>query len=224
MGDAADKLSRITDKYMPLIADESRVFVIRFPEQAPRLLKKARKVRRKAKAKQKGGANNLQRGPSGVGEHRQREKKAAPKQLPKKGDATRHVIKEDTTQRSEQQPEKHKAGGRTPRVRQPPDEEQFEPDWGDDASQCSVVAEDAKKPQEPKTAAVDTTSWPWGEAGRPSDRGESHGILGQRPNEPATAPRRGTQHPPLYSAIQLVQAHMAKKRAEHRPPREEVNQ
>ena len=222
--DAADKLSRITDKYMPLIADESRVFVICFPEQAPRLLKRARKVRRKVKAKQKGGANNPQKGASGVGERRQREKKAAPKQLPKRGDTTRHVTKEATAQRSEQQPKKHKAGGRTPQVRQPPGEEQFEPDWGDDASQSSAVAEDAKKPQEPQTAAVDTTSWPWGEAGRPSDRGESHGILGQRPNEPATAPRWGTQHPPLRSAIQLVQAHMAKKRVEHRPPREEVNQ
>ena len=223
LGDAADKLSRITDKYMPLIADESRVFVIRFPEQAPRLLKRARKVRRKVKAKQKGGGNEPQKGASGVGERRQREKKAAPKQLPRRGESTRRVTKEATAQRSEQQPKKHKAGEQTPQVRRPSGEEQFEPDWGEDASPSAAVTEEIEKPQEPQTA-VDTTSWPWGEAGRPSDRGESHGILGQRPNEPATGPRWGMQNPPLRSAIQLVQEHMAKKRVENSLPREEVNQ
>ena len=75
----------------------------------------------------------------------------------------------------------------------------------------------------------DTYSWPWGEAGRPSDRGESTGVLAEKPREPAGDPlprhrslsrspdgaRGGAQLTPnaTWRGVQLVQAHMEKSRA-----------
>ena len=60
LGDYADKLTRIADKYLPRIADESRAFVMRLPEKAAKLLlKRVRKIRRRIKAKQKGDATGV---------------------------------------------------------------------------------------------------------------------------------------------------------------------
>ena len=42
------------------------------------------------------------------------------------------------------------------------------PEWGDETEDENTL-----------------TSWPWGEMGRPSDRGPSEGILAERPNVPA---------------------------------------
>ena len=49
LGRAADKLVKITDKYLPKVTDEARVYVMRFPHKIPILLKQARRVRKKAK-------------------------------------------------------------------------------------------------------------------------------------------------------------------------------
>ena len=49
LGRAADKLVKITDKYLPKVTDETRVYVMRFPHKIPILLKQARRVRKKAK-------------------------------------------------------------------------------------------------------------------------------------------------------------------------------
>ena len=58
------------------------------------------------------------------------------------------------------------------------DEEQLNdtpPDWRGGSSE-----EEAQQP--------DTSSWPWGAAGRPSDRGESIGVLTEKRQEPAGEP------------------------------------
>ena len=55
LGKAADKLVRIADRYLPKVADETRVFIMRFPHKIPELLKQARGVRKKAKARRKQG-------------------------------------------------------------------------------------------------------------------------------------------------------------------------
>ena len=86
LGDAADKLSRITDKYMPRIADEGRVFIMKFPKQAPQLLKRVRKIRRKVEAKQKGDRNDISEGPSETADRRQRGTKATSGTPPHKGE------------------------------------------------------------------------------------------------------------------------------------------
>ena len=55
VGDVADKLTRIVDKYLPKVADENRVFIMRFPNKAFKLLKKARRIRRTNQSRDPGG-------------------------------------------------------------------------------------------------------------------------------------------------------------------------
>ena len=50
VGDTADKLVRMVDKYLPLQADETRAYVCRFPEQAESLLKRVKKIRKRLRA------------------------------------------------------------------------------------------------------------------------------------------------------------------------------
>ena len=52
VGDTADKLVRMVDKYLPLQADETRAYVCRFPEQAESLLKRVKKIRKRLRASQ----------------------------------------------------------------------------------------------------------------------------------------------------------------------------
>ncbi|CAE7446444.1 unnamed protein product, partial [Symbiodinium microadriaticum] len=221
LGDDADKLSRITNKYMPRIADESRVFVLRFPEQATQLLRRARKIRRKVKAKQKGEERNVPGRCSKKGDGKQRVTKAIPGQPPRGGKESKHVTKEGTTHVPEQPLKKSKTEERIQHaIKARDEEEESVPDWGDDTF-------DTEENPEPANTATGTAkgdaqaSWPWGDKGRPSDRGERAGILGQRPSEPTT-PRRqsaaGESQQPLQRAIQLVQAHMARRRAEQGLP------
>ena len=69
-------------------------------------------------------------------------------------------------------------------------------------------------------------NWPWGELGRPSDRGDSPGYLAQRPREPGgEPPPQGRQDlpedggrvllvpNPQWRGVQQVQEHMARFRA-----------
>ena len=99
----------------------------------------------------------------------------------------------------ERPPKKHKTEERIQRGKQASDEEESVPDWGDDTSRCSADAADTKEHPEPANTADATTeegapaSWPWSDEGRSSDRGDSTGILGERPSEPATAPRRQSE-------------------------------
>ncbi|CAE7652904.1 unnamed protein product [Symbiodinium sp. CCMP2592] len=47
LGDQADRLVRIVDKWLPHVAAENRVFTMRFPEKVPALLEKAWALRRR---------------------------------------------------------------------------------------------------------------------------------------------------------------------------------
>ena len=122
-GDLADKLTRITDKYLPLVASDSRVFVMRFREKVPKLLKKACKIRRRIKAKKQGDA------------------KKVPVQSPRRGMKEQHVTKEDTKKVPVQLPR----GGKTEQhVTKEHDEDQESiPDWGDDAMDTTENLEPA---------------------------------------------------------------------------------
>ena len=197
LGDAADKLCRITDRYMPRIADESRVFVMKFPEQAPQLLKRVRRIRRRVKAKKKGDYSDTSEVPPKTGDRRQRGTKAAfgtPQREGEGSKGSKHVTKEGTTHVPARLPKKSKTEERHHQGEQVDDGEESVPDWGDDASGGSADVADATETQEPADTTAATgdaqSLWPWGERGRPSDRGGSTGVLGQRPSEPSTAPKQ----------------------------------
>ena len=53
VGEKADKLANIVDSYMPHLANETRAYMIRFPHEVKKLLKKARQIRKKIKARRK---------------------------------------------------------------------------------------------------------------------------------------------------------------------------
>ena len=53
LGGKADRLVRIVDRYMPRIAEENRVFVMRFPDKVEKMLRRARGIRRKIRARRR---------------------------------------------------------------------------------------------------------------------------------------------------------------------------
>ena len=59
LGVKADRLVRIVDNYLPRLSKENRVFVMKFPNKVEKMLRKARGIRRKIRAKRRkpqGGA------------------------------------------------------------------------------------------------------------------------------------------------------------------------
>ena len=61
------------------------------------------------------------------------------------------------------------------------------PDWGGDGDDSDNNTE-VELPAQWKAEDVTEDQWPWGPAGRPSDRGEGAGHMAQRPNEPVGEP------------------------------------
>ena len=61
LGKSADKLVRMVDRFLPKVAAETRVFIMRFPHEIPDLLKQARKIRRRAKARHQRGEASASR-------------------------------------------------------------------------------------------------------------------------------------------------------------------
>eukprot|EP00439_Symbiodinium_sp_Y106_P077829 s383_g16.t1 len=53
LGGKADRLVRIVDRYMPRIAEENRIFVMRFPDKVEKMLRRARGIRRKIRARRR---------------------------------------------------------------------------------------------------------------------------------------------------------------------------
>ena len=53
MGEQADRLVRIVDRYMPRVADESTAYVMHYPHKVGEMLKKAWKLRRRIRRRQK---------------------------------------------------------------------------------------------------------------------------------------------------------------------------
>ncbi|CAE7500648.1 pol, partial [Symbiodinium sp. KB8] len=152
-GEVLNKAERATYK---------QVFVMRFPEHATQLLKRARKIRRKVKAKQKGEERDVPGGPSKTGDNKHRVTKAAPGQPPRGGKESKHVTKEGIAHVPPLK--KHKTEERIQHEMQARDEEESVPDWGDDAS-------DTKEHPKPANTATATAkgdaqaSWPWGDKG-----------------------------------------------------------
>ena len=53
VGEMADRLVQIVDRYMPKVADENRAFVMRYPKQVKTMLKNAWKIRKRIRANQR---------------------------------------------------------------------------------------------------------------------------------------------------------------------------
>ena len=53
VGEQADRLVQIVDRYMPRIADENRAYVMRYPHKVGEMLQKAWKLRKKIRQPQK---------------------------------------------------------------------------------------------------------------------------------------------------------------------------
>ena len=206
-GDLADKLTRMVDKYLPRVANESRLYIMRFPETIPKLLKRVRKIRRRIKATKQGDT-----------------KMAV--QTSRKGERQRHETRGSTAESSVPKPR----GTQTEQhaTKEHDDEQESIPDWGDDVAN-DVMDTAEEKPTTTTAAHVAegddaTAMWPWGNRGRPSDKGESVGVLAQRPNLPTVPRRQSSQRgSTLQQAVQMVQAHMAQQREERGRLRQELS-
>ena len=71
VGEQADRLVRIVDRYMPRITDENRAYVMRHPHKVGETLQKAWKLRKKMRKRQKeeGSARRKRTGTSDTPEH-----------------------------------------------------------------------------------------------------------------------------------------------------------
>ena len=206
-GDSADRLTRMVDKYLPRVAAESRVYIMRFPETIPDLLKRVRKIRRKLKATRQGGDAKTTTQTS-TRRTRQRHEK--------RGSTTERAVPKPRGMQTEQHV-----------TREQDDERESIPDWGDDDADDDMDQEETTPVETAAPVAKGddlAAMWPWGERGRPSDRGDSIGVLAQRPNLPTT-PRRQSSHggSTLQQAVQMVQAHMAQQRGEPGRLRQELS-
>ena len=76
VGGKADRLVRIVDRYMPRVSAENRVYTMRFPDKVHDMLRKARAIRRRIRAR-KGGQQmpkpDSHRSETGKQPHRRRE-------------------------------------------------------------------------------------------------------------------------------------------------------
>ena len=194
-GDKVDKYLHLVDKYQPQVSAEARIYVARFPEEVGDLLKQIKRVR---KLVRKSRRKRRQRGrttPKTVGEPDARDVTSeavqcgVPDQDQTQGGAlttTRatRVTKETTGTVSETQ-----EGVR----------EDTPPDWGSHSDE--------------DTNTQPAGEWPWGRAGRPSDRGDSPGHLAVRPNEPEMGASLRLVPNEHWRGVQTVQAHMARARA-----------
>jgi len=201
LGDKVDRYIHLVDKYVPKVSDEARVYIARFPHKVGEVLKQVRKIRKKIRKRRKKHGHQAVLQPTSS--------------LPTTpGGAAAQTV-----------PEGEPAGELVTKERGDTlghdDGEQLDdtpPDWGGSSTEEGA--------QQPDTSAP---SWPWGEAGRPSDRGESTGVLAEKPREPMGDPlpkRRSFSRSPdgspggvqltpnaTWQGVQLVQAHMAQSRA-----------
>ena len=185
MREQADRLVRIVDRYMPRVADENRAYVMHCPHKVGEMLKKAWKLRRKIRRRQK-----------------EEEGKAKCKRSSTSGTPERGEVQEGARRRTDEPAAKRGTTGETslPSMkREASSPEVTPPDWGgDDDSDVDPTAE-TREEQEQEEASE--AQWPWGPAGRPSDRRTSAGHLAQRPSEPVGEPPprhlnlRGAQKP-----------------------------
>ena len=171
-----------------MVSAEARMYVARFPEEAGDLLKQIKKVR---KLIRKSRGRRRQRG------------RTTPKNL---GEAGVMTTGPDAAQR-ELQDRGQAPGGELAATRP----ERATKETTDTVSENKEGVHEDTPPDWGSSSAGE---WPWGHAGRPSDRGDSPSHLAVRPNEPVVGERLRLIPNERWRGVQTVQAHMAKARAD----------
>ncbi|CAE7847872.1 rnc, partial [Symbiodinium sp. KB8] len=167
VGDVADKLTRIVDKYLPKVADENRVFIMRFPNKASQLLKKARRIRRRIKAEIRRDVREKQvQTPAGEVQ-KQRARKEKPGRSSRRGTTKQKTTEENAE--PDPAPPPQKQGKLSQRVTNER-EEDSPPDWGDDLP--DTMTEDVEPPAAmvPPVEDNTTSTWPWGKVPQAASR------------------------------------------------------
>ena len=79
VGEQADRLVQIVDRYMPRIADENRAYVMRYPDKVGEMLQKAWKLRKKIRKRQSdaGTAKRTKAGTSEARKHGEQQQERA---------------------------------------------------------------------------------------------------------------------------------------------------
>ena len=230
LGKAADKLVKITDKYLPRITDEARVYIMKFPHKIPVLLKQARKVQKKAKSRAAQGGRKsfsardktaepaVRSGPS-------TSSRATPSNLDPQTSGGRLDGERDVT---------------TPHDLPDLPDLEAEVDWRGTSSEASDSRADSQAPLEGDVPALQSPSRGMTRprtTSRSPTRSSSH-LGGMRPRTPSRSPRRsltrnsshlGRMRPRTPSRsprrnvrlvpnqhwrnVQEVQAHMARSRS-----------
>ena len=151
-GDKADKYIHILDKYLPRVFAEARIYVARFPDLVPELLRQAKKVRKRRGTRQSKQAVNPTSSTAAT-------VRKATQRVPPAGESPLEMILVGNRQRSH----KKSMGKKTrsedaSRGRNEQLDTDTPPDWGGSSDDEAVP--------------MLGHSWPWGELGRPSDRGD----------------------------------------------------
>ena len=170
-GDMVDKYIRLVDKCQPRVFAEAPIYLARFPEQVGDLLKQIKKVRKQIRKAR--GRRRKQRpvAPSNSGKLLHQRQLSALRQV---GELT-VKIRMVESQHQRHRPSMRKRGAtKTQQVgeRRQSMGTDTPPDWGNSSG-------DEAEP---------SYSWPWGDSGRPSDRGDSPSHLALRPREPRGRP------------------------------------
>ena len=157
LGGKADRLVRIVDSYLPRLSKENRVFAMKFPNKVEKMLRKARGIRRRIRAKrqkQQGGATTQ------------------PKDAPLEGTGPTSL-----GENVEKNAEQHNEASLM---------EDTPPDWGSSHEDPDTAGTQGTNghSSEGEENHPRASHWPWGPDGRPSDTGQSHGILAKKPAEP----------------------------------------
>ena len=237
LGRAADKLVKITDKYLPKVTDEARVYVMRFPQESQ-------------------DPNTPEASEKGAEESKRPCDKGGSKPPTEKGQTAEPMGRSEPSSRnttSPNHPDPKESGGElksadaaTPH--DPPDLPVLEEvvDWGGTSSEASDSHDDSHTPRErgspdrhspekgetqPKTPSRSPTRSSSGLGGmRPRSPSRSPHrsptrsptrLGGMRPRTPSRSPRRNVQLVPNqhWRNVRAVQAHMARSRST-RPSRQ----
>ena len=191
-------------QYQLKVFAEARMYVARFPEEAGDLLKQIKKVRKQIRKTRGRRRQARQTTPSSSGEAAALETGSDAPQG-RGTDRGKAQGEEPTAMTRPQHVTKEDVD--TVGERREGMNADTPPDWGDSSNDDDVP----------------TYEWPWGDAGRPSDRGDSPSHLAVRPNEPKARGRLQLVPNEHWRGVQLVQAHMAKARTERALARDDAS-
>ena len=207
LGKSADKLVRMVDRFLPKVAAETRVFIMRFPHEIPDLLKQARKIRRRAKARHQRGEASASRASAS----------ATPDNMEKLGgNATTPSTSMNMSPPSHDdqrggerllEVDPQNAGDATHHAIPELQDLGEEVDWGgshSEADSASSPHADEQKEQEPaRDLGEMRPRTPSRSPPRPTPLGA------QRPRTPSRSPRRAVLQPgPMWRNIRRIQDHM----------------